>query len=105
MNIPKFFALLGALSLAASSLFAQGEASCCATTSGSKASCEETFAKLDLSAKQKTQMQKLAADCDKAGCTKESFATMEKAAKRILNKKQFAAWKTSCGATSPENQS
>ena len=72
-----------------------GDKACCAhgDTTAMKAKCEATFAKLDLTAEQKTKMETLAADCDKSGCSKESMAKMEKESQGILNKEQFAAWK------------
>ncbi len=91
-------AFLAAILLQLSPLRAE-EPACCATGAGHKnmsAMCESTFAKLDLNAAQKAKMEKLAAECDKGGCTKESMAKMEKSAKGILNKKQYAAWKAAC---------
>ena len=41
-------------------------------------------------------MESLAADCEKSGCTKESFAKMEKGAKQVLSKEQLAMWKSAC---------
>jgi len=61
-----------------------------------KAACATTFAKLDLTAEQKTKMETLAAECDKSGCSKESMAKMEKDAKGILSEEQFTAWKAAC---------
>ena len=79
------------------SAFAADKSCCAATASANmKQSCEATFANLNLTAQQKTKMEKLAADCDKAGCNKESMAKMEKGAKGILSKDQFAAWKSAC---------
>lgn len=101
-----FLAICGTALLAVSPIVAHEEAACCATTAAAKASCEKTFAKLDLSAAQKTKMQKLAAECDKSGCTKEGMAKMERGAKTILSKKQFAAWKSACDSkTSEKTQS
>ena len=71
-----------------------------------KAACEATFAKLDLTAEQKSKMETLAEKCDKAGCTKESMARMERDAKGILSKEQFAIWKAACtGKMSEKTQS
>jgi hypothetical protein len=88
---------------AASTAFA-GDKPCCATGASNdmKAACEATFAKLDLTAQQKTKMEKLAAECDKEGCTKESMATMEKGAKGVLSKKQFATWRAACSGKMAE---
>jgi Spy/CpxP family protein refolding chaperone len=89
-------ALAGVATLSLSAFAA--DKSCCATTASAnmKQSCEATFANLDLTSAQKTKMEKLAADCDKGGCNKESMAKMEKGAKGILSKDQFATWKASC---------
>jgi len=90
-------AFLAIATLATSPLFA-GDKACCATAANhtSKEACEATFAKLDLTAEQKSKMETLAAACAKGGCNKESMAKMEKSAKGILNKEQFAAWKAEC---------
>lgn len=91
-------AFLAAILLQLSPLRAE-EPACCAGGASHKnmtAMCESTFAKLDLNAAQKAKMEKLAAECDKGGCTKESMARMEASAKGILNKKQFATWKATC---------
>lgn len=82
----------------AASVFAHDNAACCAGMAGKemKSACSSTFANLNLSAAQKTKMEKLAADCDKDGCNAQSMAKMETAARRVLNKEQFAAWKANC---------
>lgn len=74
------------------------EKACCTTMAAneSKQACSATFATLDLNADQKAKMEKLAAECDKAGYNKQSMAKMEKNAKTILSKDQFAAWKAAC---------
>src|SRR5205085_7699560 len=84
--------LIATAIFAASTVFADDKP-CCANGQNMTAMCEATFAKLDLTAGQKAQMEKLAMECDKGGCTKESMAKMEKRAKGILTNKQFAAWK------------
>lgn len=103
----KALAFLAVAMLAASSAFA-GEKGCCATTAGnkSKEACEATFAKLDLTSDQKSKMETLAEKCTKGGCNKDSMAKMEKAAKGVLTKEQFAAWKAEChGMMSEKTQS
>lgn len=82
---------------AASTAFAGEKAGCCAMGGEkmSKAGCEMTFAELDLSAEQRTKMQKLAADCHAGGCTEETMAKMNQEAEKVLSKEQFAAWKAS----------
>src|SRR3954463_7827616 len=90
-------ALLAVATLATSPIFA-GEKACCATAANhtTKEACVATFAKLDLTAEQKSKMETLAEDCAKGGCNKQTMAKMEKNAKGILTKKQFAAWKAEC---------
>lgn len=96
----KFTALafLAAGMFAASAAFAGEGKACCAhgAKQGKKEACAATFAQLDLSAEQTSKMETLAAECDKAGCTKESMAKMERAAKGILSKEQFASWQAAC---------
>jgi hypothetical protein len=91
-------ALLSVASLSVSALAA--DKSCCATTATANAdmkqACAATFANLNLSAEQKGKMEKLAAECDKGGCNKASMTKMEKSAKGILSKDQFATWKANC---------
>ncbi len=99
------FLTLIAAGLFAASAFAHDDKDCCAQTAGNssmKGACEATFAKLGLTAGQKSKMEKLAAECDKTGCTKESMTKMEAGAKGILSKKQFATWKAACDGTTQE---
>ncbi|MFN2474789.1 MAG: hypothetical protein ABR526_00405 [Chthoniobacterales bacterium] len=106
MNFPKLSLVAFAL-FAASSAFASDKA-CCATTTANEMKqqgCSATFANLDLNADQTAKMKKLAADCDKSGCAKQSMTQMEKAAKGILSKEQFAAWKAACSGMSHKTQS
>ncbi len=101
----KFTALafVAAGMISASSAFA-GDKACCAhgASNDMKAACEATFAKLDLNAEQKTKMETLAADCDKGGCNKETMAKMEKGARGVLTKEQFATWKAACSGKMAE---
>jgi hypothetical protein len=55
-----------------------------------------TLASLNLTAEQKPKMEKLAAECGKGGCTKESMAKMNKEAEQVLTKEQFVTWKAAC---------
>src|SRR3954453_21231573 len=90
------FALLATSLLAASSVFADD--ACCAgmASNDMKGKCSATFASLNLSADQKAKMEKLAAECDKGGCNEQTMAKMEKGARKVLNKEQFAQWKATC---------
>lgn len=103
MNTRRFLAAVSAICLLAASAWAHEEAACCATGSTKSATCEASFAQLDLTATQKAKMKKLAAECDQAGCTKDSLAKMEKGARKVLSKEQFAAWKSACSAHSEKS--
>lgn len=94
---------IAAAAFTAASVFA-GDKACCATAAGhhTKEACIATFAKLDLNAEQRAKMETLAEDCVKGGCNKETMAKMEKGAKSILSKEQFAAWKAKCSAEHSE---
>ncbi len=83
--------------LAATSAFA-GDKACCAShaKNDNKMCMSETYAKLSLSAEQKTKLDALHAEYDKAGCTKESMEKFLKSAEGVLNKEQFATLKTEC---------
>ena len=95
----KFFgAAVLAVALMASPVFAGGKA-CCAkgasTASNGKAMCVD-LASLNVSADQKSKLETWAADCNKAGCTKESRANFLKQAKTILSADQYAKLKAQC---------
>ena len=88
-----------AVAFAVTSAFAgDKDKACCAShaKNDSKACMSETFAKMNLSADQKTKMEALHAEYDKAGCTKESMDKFMKSAEAILSKEQFAALKAEC---------
>ena len=105
----KVLAFVAAGLFAASSAFAHDgdKAACCAGHSGKdmKAACAATFANLNLTAEQQGKMEKLADQCVKGGCTKESMAKMEKSAKGILTAEQFATWHAACSAKTEKKQS
>ena len=70
---------------------------CCATrANNAKMDCSQTYAKLNLSAEQKTKMDALVAKCNKNGCTKESMEAFMKSAEGVLSKDQMATLKTEC---------
>lgn len=74
-----------------------GEKGCCAAhAKNGRVSCDQTYAKLNLSAEQKVKLEKLDAQCHKAGCTKESMDKFMKSAAGILSKEQFATLKAEC---------
>ena len=66
---------------------------CCAT--GAKMD-SASFAKLNLTAEQKTKMDALVEKCNKAGCTKESMEAFMKSAETVLSKEQMASFKAEC---------
>jgi hypothetical protein len=69
---------------------------CCATHANNKMDCSQTYAKLNLSAEQKTKMDALVKKCNKDGCTKESMEAFMKSAEGILSQEQMATLKTEC---------
>jgi Spy/CpxP family protein refolding chaperone len=89
-------ALIAAAALAVTPVFAgdkDKDHACCAT--GTKMD-SAAFAKLDLTAEQKTKMNALVEKCNKAGCTKESMEAFMKSAGTVLSKEQMAAFKAEC---------
>jgi hypothetical protein len=94
----KFIALMAAASFAVTSAYAgdKKDGGCCATHANNKMDCSQTYAKLNLSAEQKTKMDALVAKCNKSGCTKESMDEFMKSAEGILSKEQMATLKTEC---------
>ncbi|MFN2507673.1 MAG: hypothetical protein ABR589_02760 [Chthoniobacterales bacterium] len=99
----KLLAFLAVGMLAGSSAFA-GDKACCAATAGNKSGhgCSATFARLDLTAEQKTKMETLAQECEKGGCNEATHTKMAKGAQKILNKDQFAAWEAACRGKTDE---
>jgi hypothetical protein len=97
MIILKTVGLVAAGLLAVGTVFA-GEHGDCAKKVGNKdkASCDVTFAKLDLTADQKTKLETAKAECDKAGCTEASMTKFKKDAEGILSKDQYATFKAEC---------
>ena len=74
-----------------------GDKGCCAAhAKNGKMHCEQTYAKLNLSPEQKVKLEKLEAQCNKGGCTKESMDKFMKSAEGILSKEQFATLKAEC---------
>jgi hypothetical protein len=92
-------ALIAAAALAVTSAYAgdkDKDGGCCATHANNKMDCSQTYAKLNLSAEQKTRMDSLVAKCNKDGCTKESMDAFMKSAEGILSKEQMATLKSEC---------
>ena len=103
----KALAVIGLCAFATSALLAHEEGACCAkgAANAKKEMCEASFANLNLNAEQKSEMQKLSAECRKAGCTEASMAEMAKGAQRILTKEQLASWKACCQGKTEHKQS
>jgi hypothetical protein len=92
-------ALIAAAALAVTPAYAgdkDKDGGCCATHANNKMDCSQTYAKLNLSAEQKTRMDSLVAKCNKDGCTKESMDAFMKSAEGILSKEQMATLKSEC---------
>jgi hypothetical protein len=92
-------ALMAAVALTMTSAYAgdkEKDGGCCATHANNKMDCSQTYAKLNLSAEQKTKMDAIVAKCNKDGCTKESMEAFMKSAEGILSKEQMATLKTEC---------
>jgi Spy/CpxP family protein refolding chaperone len=92
-------ALMAAAALAVNSAYAgdkDKDGGCCATHANNKMDCSQTYAKLNLSAEQKTKMDAIVTKCNKDGCTKESMDAFMKSAEGILSKEQLATLKAEC---------
>jgi len=93
----KLIALVAAGVFAAGTMFA-GEHGDCAKKVGNevKAACTVSLASLNLTPDQKTKMEAVMAEHQKAGCTEASEAKYMKEAEGVLTKKQFAKIKAEC---------
>jgi Spy/CpxP family protein refolding chaperone len=93
----KLIALVAAGLFVAGTMFA-GEHGDCTKKVGSKetAACQVSLANLNLTPDQKTKMDAVMAEHQKAGCSQESEAKYMKEAKGILTKEQFAKFKSEC---------
>ena len=95
----KGLALIAAAVFAVTSAYAgdkPAKACCAAHGKNAKMDCSKTFAQLNLTTDQKTKLDAAQADCQKAGCTKESMDTFMKSAEGIMSKEQFATFKSKC---------
>jgi hypothetical protein len=92
-------ALIATAAFAVTSVYAgEKDKSCCAShAKGDNKMCmSETYAKLNLSSEQKTKLEALHTEYDKAGCTKEGMNKFIKSAEGVLSKDQMATLKTEC---------
>jgi Spy/CpxP family protein refolding chaperone len=93
----KLMALVAAGCFAASSVFAGGHGDCTKQVGNEgKMACQVSLASLNLNPEQKTKMDAVMAEHEKAGCTPETEAKYMKEAKGILNKEQYAKFKAEC---------
>ena len=92
-------ALVAAMVLTASGVFAGDKACCAKGASKADAMACVNLASLNLTADQKTKIETWQTECVKAGCTKESRKTFLKQAKGILSAEQFVQLKAQCKKT------
>ena len=93
----KSLALVASALFAATSVYAGGKACCTTQASNSgKMECSQTYAKLNLTPKQKAKLDAFQAQCQKEGCTKKSMDKFMQSAKGILSKDQYAQLQTEC---------
>ena len=99
-------ALLAAAAFAITPAFAgdkdKDKSACCAVKGDMD--CAATYAKLNLTAEQKTKMDALVEKCKGAGCTKESTEAFMKSAEGVLSKEQMATFKTECKKAHEKNE-
>ena len=93
----KFIALAVAGLFAAGTMFA-GEHGDCSKKVGNeaKAACQASLASLNLTPEQKTKMDAVMAEHEKAGCSKASEAKYMQEAKSVLTKDQWVKFKAEC---------
>ncbi len=88
-------AIVAVAAFAATSAFAGDKAHCAGmqASNDGKMACA-SYANLNLTAEQKAKMDALSAECHKGGATEATMAKMDKEAQTILNKEQYASWKS-----------
>ena len=93
----KLIALVAAGLFATGTMFA-GEHGDCTKKVGheAKAACQVVLASLNLTAEQKTKMDAIMAEHEKAGCTEASEAKYMQEAKGILTNEQYAKFEAQC---------
>jgi Spy/CpxP family protein refolding chaperone len=93
----KLIALVAAGLFAAGTMFA-GEHGDCTKKVGNetKMACQVSLANLNLTPEQKTKMDAVMAEHEKAGCSEASEAKYMQEAKGILSKAQYAKFKAEC---------
>ncbi len=93
----KLIAIVAAGLFAAGTMFA-GEHGDCTKKVGNegKMACQVSTASLNLTPEQKTKMDAVMAEHEKAGCSEATEAKYMEEAKGILTKKQYAKFKAEC---------
>jgi hypothetical protein len=96
-TMTKLIALVAAGLFVAGTMFA-GERGDCTKKAGNeaKAPCQVSLASLNLTPEQKTKMDAVRAEHEKAGCSEASEAKYMEEAKGILTKQQYAKFKAEC---------
>ncbi len=94
------FALLGAMLLGGSMVYAGG--ACCSGHGDTKAmGCSsDTLSKLNLTPDQQKKVDALVAECSKGKCTPETRANFTKAMKDILTADQYNQWQAAVAKAS-----
>ncbi len=93
----KLIALIAAGLFAAGTMFAGEHGDCTKNVANeTKMACQVSLATLNLTPAQKTKMDAVMAEHEKAGCSEASEAKYMKEAKGILNKDQYAKFKAEC---------
>jgi Spy/CpxP family protein refolding chaperone len=93
----KLIALVAAGMFAAGTMFAGGHGDCTKQVGNEgKMACQVSLASLNLTPEQKTKMDAVMAEHEKAGCSEASEAKYMQEAKGILKKDQYAKFKAEC---------
>ena len=93
----KLIALVAAGMFAAGTMFAGGHGDCTKQVENQeKMACQVSLVSLNLTPEQKTKMDAVMAEHEKAGCSEASEAKYMKEAKGILTKDQYAKFKAEC---------
>jgi len=103
----KALAIIAVGAFAATSAFAGDKEGHCAGMKASndgKMACA-SYANLNLTVEQKTKMDALSAECHKGGANEATMAKMDKEAKDILSKDQYAQWKSAHTEKKSDKQS
>jgi Spy/CpxP family protein refolding chaperone len=93
----KLIAIVAAGLFATGTMFAGEHGDCSKKVENeAKAACQAVLASLNLTADQKTKMDAIMAEHEKAGCTEASEAKYMQEAKGILTNEQYAKFEAQC---------